>query len=444
MDSTASRIARTVPKTVGALALLQLALPVNLALTGVALLRTRVSSRDATPAPADVAKTILISGGKMTKALQLARSFHAAGHRVILVESGKYRFTGHRFSRAVDRFYTVPKPQSPGYTDALLSIVGNEGVDVYVPVCSPAASYFDAVAKTALEPFCEVVHCDADVVALLDDKFAFTALADTLGLSTPDAHRVTSPAQVEGFDFAGARRPYILKSIPYDPVNRLDLTPLPRPTAEQTAAFARSRPISAETPWVMQELVHGQEYCTHSTVRNGRVQVYCCCESSAFQINYEMVDKPEIEAWVRGFVEPLKLTGQVSFDFIQAADGTVYPIECNPRTHSAITMFYNHPDLARAYLEDGVDMITPLASSRPTYWIYHEIWRLLTQPARFGERLRTIARGKDAIFDWDDPLPFLLVHHLQIPSLLIGNLIHLKPWIKIDFNIGKLVEAAGD
>ncbi len=59
--------------------------------------------------------------------------------------------------------------------------------------------------------------------------------------------------------------------------------------------------------------------------------MYCCCESSAFQVNYAMVDKPEIEAWVRGFVEPLELTGQVSFDFIQAADGRVYAIECNPR-----------------------------------------------------------------------------------------------------------------
>ncbi|MGC1394559.1 MAG: ATP-grasp enzyme, partial [Coleofasciculaceae cyanobacterium] len=28
-------------------------------------------------------KTVMLTGGKMTKALQLARSFHAAGHRVI-------------------------------------------------------------------------------------------------------------------------------------------------------------------------------------------------------------------------------------------------------------------------------------------------------------------------------------------------------------------------
>ena len=429
-------------KTLGVLGLLLLALPFNLTLTTVALLR-RARADPLQPVTARP-RTIMVSGGKMTKALQLARSFHAAGHRVILIESRKYRFTGHRFSRAVDRFYTVPGPQSPGYADALAAIVRDEGVDVYVPVCSPAASYYDALAKPRLEPYCEVLHGDADMVALLDDKYEFATLAASLGLPVPDSHRVTDPVQVADFDFGAASPPYILKSIPYDPVHRLDLTPLPRPSRAETEAFARSKPISAATPWIMQGLVRGREYCAHATVRDGQVQVYCACESSAFQVNYEMVDKPEIEAWVRGFVEPLKLTGQVSFDFIQAGDGRVYAIECNPRAHSAITMFYDHPGLARAYLEDDVPVIEPAPGSRPTYWIYHEVWRLITEPGQRLSRLRVILRGKDAIFDWADPLPFLLVHHLQIPWLLAGNLLRRKDWIRIDFNIGKLVEPAGD
>jgi hypothetical protein len=362
---------------------------------------------------------------------------------VILAESGKYRLTGHRFSRAVDRFCALPAPQSPGYTDALVAIVRAEAVDVYVPVCSPVASYYDALAKPVLAKYCEVLHEDAEMVRRLDDKYEFSVMAASLGLPVPDAYRICWPGQVEDFDFGSATPPYILKSIPYDPVHRLDLTTLPRPSAQQTVAFARSKPISPDTPWIMQGLVRGREYCAHSTVRDGQVQVYCCCESSAFQVNYEMADKPEIEAWVRGFVEPLKLTGQISFDFIQADDGQVYAIECNPRTHSAITMFYNHPDLVRAYLDDDVATIEPRPDSRPTYWTYHELWRLIAGPNR-RDRLRVIRRGKDAIFDWTDPLPFLMVHHLQIPWLLARNLVRGRDWIRIDFNIGKLVEPAGD
>ncbi|WP_354699090.1 hypothetical protein DSM112329_04797 [Paraconexibacter sp. AEG42_29] len=431
-------------KTVATLALLTLALPLNLAATLAALLRSLLTNTP-DPARATDAKTVLISGGKMTKALQLARSFHAAGHRVVLVETHKYRFTGHRFSRAVDRFRVVPSPGTTGYAEALVRIVGEEGVDVYVPVCSPAASLHDADAKAAIEAAgCEVLHVGPDAVRTLDDKHAFAASAAALGLPVPDTHRITDPQQVVDFDFSGREHSYILKSIAYDPVRRLDLTELPRPTAQETAAFARSLPISEDNPWILQAFIRGQEFCTHATVRDGELRVHCCCESSAFQLNYAMVDKPAIEDWVRRFVAGLNLTGQVSLDFIEAPDGRLYAIECNPRTHSAITMFYDHPGLAAAYLDDDGAAVRPLATSRPTYWLYYELWRLLRHPRTAPTRLRTIARGKDAIFDPRDPLPFLLVHHLQIPRLLAGNLRRRKDWIRVDFNIGKLVEAAGD
>jgi predicted ATP-grasp superfamily ATP-dependent carboligase len=429
-------------KTVATLLLLLLVLPFNLALTAIAL----VVSFLARPARvvADQPKTILISGGKMTKSLQLARSFHRAGHRVISIESHKYWLTGHRFSWAVDRFYTVPKPQSPDYLDALLKIVQLEGVDIYIPVCSPVSSYYDALAKQLLSKYCEVMHFDPEMVQKLDDKYQFSAISASLGLAVPDAYRITQPQQIIDFDFSQHAQKYILKSIPYDSVWRLNLTQLPCQTPSETAAFVAELPISERNPWIMQAFIPGQEYCTHSTVRNGKLQLHCCCKSSAFQINYEMVDRPEIEAWVSKFVSGLNLTGQVSFDFIQADDGSLYAIECNPRTHSAITMFYNHPDVARAYLESDFPVIKPLPSSRPTYWIYHEIWRLVTNPRQAGQRLKIMASGKDAIFDWFDPLPFLMVHHAQIPWLLLENLWQLKGWIRIDFNIGKLVELAGD
>ncbi|HEY9884525.1 MAG TPA: hypothetical protein V6C98_13035, partial [Thermosynechococcaceae cyanobacterium] len=196
------------------------------------------------------------------------------------------------------------------------------------------------------------------------------------------------------------------------------------------------------------EFISGQEYCTHSTVRNGELRLHCCCESSAFQVNYANVDRPEILHWVNQFVQTLKLTGQASFDFIQADDGAVYAIECNPRTHSAITMFYNHPDVADAYLgsEPLPAPLQPLPSSKPTYWLYHELWRL-TEVRSLSQLLTwftTIKRGKDAIFSLHDPLPFLMVHHWQIPLLLLDNLRRGKGWIRIDFNIGKLVEPGGD
>ena len=380
----------------------------------------------------------------MTKALALARAFHRAGHRVVLVESPKYRWTGHRFSRAVDRFYTVPNPDAPDYVRRLVEIVAAERVDVYVPVCSPLSSRYDALAKAELSEHCEVLHAGPEEIAKVDDKYEFALTAAGLDLPVPDSHRVVSGAEVSRFDFDAHGGTYIIKSIAYDPVRRLDLTELPRPSAAETAEFVAGLPLAPTNPWVMQQFLAGEEFCTHSTVRDGRVQLHCCCRSSASQLNYEMVDVPEIEAWVRRFVGALGLTGQFSFDFIRGEDGGFYAIECNPRTHSAITMFYDHPGVADAYLEDGAEPIVPTPESRPTYWLYNEIWKLLRDPRQAAAVLRTIRGGKEAIFDWDDPLPFLAVHHLQIPSLLLGNLRRGAPWLRIDFNIGKLVEPAGD
>ncbi|KJH71215.1 ATP-grasp domain-containing protein [Aliterella atlantica] len=436
-------------QNLGTLTLLAIAFPFNCIVVLSALVWNLISQ----PFQKQVvfnpdAKNILIGGGRMTKTLQLARSFHAAGHRVILFDIDKNWFSGYRFSNAVAGFYTVPDPikDLEGYTIALRAIAKQENIDFFVPVGIFANDYFDSKRQPVLSGCCETFHFDADTMKMLDNKFTFTQKARSLSLSVPKAYLITDPEQVLKFDFSNEKNKYILKSIVYDPVFRLDLTKLPMESLEKMAIHVRNLPISKDNPWILQEFITGQEYCTHSTVRNGELTVHCCCESSAFQVNYENVDKPEILQWVSHFVKELQLTGQISFDFIQAEDGTIYAIECNPRTHSAITMYYNHPGLADAYLGQKplAELLQPLPDSKPTYWLYHEVWRL--NEIRSLKQLQTwfknILRGKDAIFDVNDPLPFLMVHHWHIPLLLLDNLQKLKGWVRIDFNIGKIVQVS--
>lgn len=261
-------------KTLSTLFLLFLALPVNASIVVISFLISWLWGVVRKPFGKQVLvapQNILISGGKMTKALQLARSFHAAGHRVVLVESHKYWLTGHRFSNSVDKFYTVilPEKDPERYTQQLLDIVEKERIDVYVPVCSPVASYYDSLVKPALSQDCEVFHCDVEITQMLDDKHAFSEKARSFGLSVPKSFKITNPEQVINFDFSQEKRKYILKSIPYDSVRRLNLTKLPCDTPEETAAFVRSLPISPEKPWIMQEFIPGKEFCTHSTVKMG-------------------------------------------------------------------------------------------------------------------------------------------------------------------------------
>lgn len=436
-------------KTLATLLLLFLVFPINLIIVFISLIGNLIirpfQKKNIAPNP----KNILLTGGKMTKSLQLARSFHSAGHKVFMVETDKYWLSGHQFSYAVTKFLTVPAPEkdADGYLQGLLDIVKNENIDVFIPVSSPVASYYDSLAKPILSPHCQVFHFDAEMTKILDDKFSLCEQAQALGLTAPKAYLITSPEQILNFDFTQDDNPYLLKSIKYDSVTRLDMTKLPFVGMEN---YIKNLPISPERPWVMQEFITGQEYCTHSSVSNGEIRLHCCSQSSPFQVNYQQVDNPQILAWVKHFVKELNLTGQISFDFIQTADGKVYPIECNPRTHTAITMFYNHPGLADAYLQpsekENQTHIEPLPDSKPTYWLYHELWRLtgIRSWTELKVWLNKITQGKDAIFTQDDPLPFLMVHHWQITLLLLQNLAQLRGWVKIDFNIGKLVEIGGD
>lgn len=467
---TLSHLIRVQAKTLATLALLALVFPFSAGAVLLAWIPNRIRllirsflSRPDLPYPP---KSILITGGKMTKALHLARSFDRFGHRVILVETQKYWLSGHRFSKAVDRFYTVPDPKlnPQGYIDALVGLAQRESVNVFVPVSSPVGSYFDAKVGEILaqtQPACRVVQLGSETILTLDNKFQFCQLAASWGLPVPKHHYITDPEQVLRFDFASDPGPYILKSIPYDSVSRLTLKRLP---CQDMESYLASLPISTDHPWILQEFIAGQEFCTHSLLDQGVVRLHTCAQSSPFQVNYAHVDQAAIQDWVAQFAQQLAVylkanqkepaTGQLSFDFIQAADGSVYPIECNPRTHSAVTLFYNHPDLAAAYLNsvshltaDSKAMpIPPLPTAKPVYWLYHELWRFTEVRSwrDLNQWIQTIWRGKAALWESGDPLPFLLVPHWQITLLLLQNLIQAKGWIRIDFNIGKLVESGGD
>lgn len=397
-------------------------------------------------------QNILISGAKMTKSLQLARCFHQSGHQVYLLDDNKYWMAGNQFSNVISGFYTVPNPKKDWnqYCQHLLDIIKSQKIDIFIPVSSAVDCYYESLVKPIASPYCQVFHFDPDITQMLDNKFTFIEKAKSLGLSVPKSFLMTHPKQIFDFDFVQDGSQYILKSIPYDSVRRLDMTKLPLKSQADLEAFLKKLPISEDKPWIMQEFIQGKEYCTHSTVRNGKIRLHCCCESSEFQVNYYHVEEAEIYDWVQTFVQGLNLTGQISFDFIKTEDGGIYPLECNPRTHSAITTFHDHPGVADAYLKDTENAtenpIFPLPDSQPTYWTYHELWRL-TKIRSFEQLkawMKRMLEGTDGIFQTRDPLPFLMVHHWQIPILLLQNLQKMKGWVRIDFNIGKLVELDGD
>lgn len=286
---------------------------------------------------------------------------------------------------------------------------------------------------------------NVDQIALVDNKYSFTDKARTLGLPVPKSFCITSRRQLLDFDFDKEHRPFICKSIMYDWLDRGAMVTLPRPTRAETIDYINHLPISDECPYILQEYIEGDEYCTHGTCLDGQLTLFTSCHSSSWQLDYKHVDHPAIFDWCSKYVRALKLTGHASFDFIVGHDdGKAYGIECNPRVHSAITAFYNHPRIADAYFPPpAATPMIPLANARETYWLPHELWRILhhiQSMDKVSHSLRTIFTGREAIWSWDDPLPFLLHYHLHIVYLLLDNLrpSRVRFFHKIDCCLGEL------
>lgn len=58
--------------------------------------------------------------------------------------------------------------------------------------------------------------------------------------------------------------------------------------------------------------------------------------------------------------------------------------------------------------------------------------------------LETLSTEVDAVIDPLDPVPFLVLHYLQIPVQLLRIVRSGTPWLKLDLCSGKVVELGGD
>lgn len=333
--------------------------------------------------PAFRPKKILVTGVSMAKGLILARAFHDAGHDVIGADFEIWSVpVNGRFSRAVRKFYALPKPNqkegSARYLADLVAIVEREKVDLWVSCSAQSCAVEDGQAKEVVERRfgCVSIQFDVETTKILHEKNLFLPLTHSLGLPVPETYTVTSRAEVHKILQAatakrkGARRKqYILKSVAIDDLTRMDLTPLPRRTMSETYHQVAKVPISSSNPWLLQQYIQGKEYCTHALVVQGSVKSFVACPSSDLVMHYEALpaSSPLSKSMLRFTQEFLRRTsfgktmiGHLSFDFLideivteHGIESVLRPIECNPRTHTAVTVAFQTGrgrEMVEAYL----------------------------------------------------------------------------------------------
>ncbi|CAG9787048.1 unnamed protein product [Diatraea saccharalis] len=339
-------------------------------------------------------RTVLISGGSSVQALHLARNFHSAGARVVAFEVEGH-FALLKYSAAVNRFYTVPRPNPAdplAYARALKEIVDRESVVFYVPVSSTTPAYYDALAKPHLEVIgCQCfVPCARDVVTL-DDPLELIRVCRAAGLATPQFQVVTSEDDVRLWYESGAAKEgrYCIASAGARGARDRVRFVMP----DDKSVFRFPREISAEKPWVIVKEPKGEKIVTCTTLKESRAVNNVSCRVDTVRKGLVPQKDEEADAWVQRFVSHLvparPMTGHVSFRLVRE--------ECTTNGHGN--------RLVAIGARVGVSL--PYLCQSPTR---------CGHTAAVGKLLDTVLDTREALFAFWDPLPYCAYYQSRLPD----------------------------
>ncbi|KAK6334534.1 hypothetical protein TWF730_003748 [Orbilia blumenaviensis] len=433
-------------------------------------------------------RTVLITcPERMTKSLTLCRAFHEAGHRVIAAE-GSPRYA-YECSNSVSKYYTIPSPTDPAYVTTLADIIKRESVDLLVPVCGVQTTLEDVKAAEELQKSlgCRMFQLNTETCELLDKKNSFIAKARELGLTVPETYEFSNKEEMLKFleSSMGSGKKYILKCIALDDTSRSRIPLLPLAENTSTRAALENIPISENNPFILQQYVEGQEFTTHAVITHGKVRAFAACQSSELTMHYKPLPlQSGLSQAMLEFTEkfatslPGNQPAQLSFDFIvplqlpgvdysnyQKDQITLYPIECNPRTHTAIVMFQDQlKELGDAYMSifedsessEDSEILGPGPLVKGRYWIGHDIFSLVILPflnlillqetpsgflKKFVSAVSHILFWKDGVLSAWDPLPFFMLYTVHWPRKFLISLWTGKRWTRVNVSTSRAFDA---
>jgi hypothetical protein len=345
-----------------------------------------------------VTSTVLLTLGRLPKALELARALHAAGCRVIVAEPFGWHIC--RLSRDVSRSYRIASPNrdKARFLAELAAIVERERVDIVVPVSEEALHVMDLQAQ--LPGGVRLYSPPAAMLHELHDKLRFVRRASALGLAVPR----TEPQEAAAAAALASSGDFIVK---------------PRHSCSGIGfrAFrhgAQLPPVDPRTPAVVQSFVAGDHLSTFSIARDGQVLGTVIYRGTVFSgtvaVCFERVpEHAGIGRWVEAFVAGVGYTGFISFDFIVEHDLPV-AIECNPRLTSG-AHFVAPATLAAAVLGRHSEPFAfgPHSRLQQFYPALTETQKSMFGAGPFRRNLGQLLGARDVVWSRRDPWPFLLM-----------------------------------
>jgi hypothetical protein len=370
-------------------------------------------------------RTVLVSGGSTIQTLHLARNFYTSGARVVVFEvEGTFGLA--RFSTAVERFYTVPKPtgeRGDEYVEAVKEIALKEKASYYVPVCSTSSAYYDALVK----PHLELMGCDCfcpglKEVCILDDPYELLRRCQSEGMSTPLYYPVMCKEEVYRLyeDETLRSGKHIMMSV--GPAGCRDRMKILLPNVKRE--FKAPHIISPQRMWVIMRDYPRDHFVTCTTVKDSCVVANVTCRVENSKGALVPVEHHEIEIWLQQLFDKLSflrpVSGHMSFRFVESGpSGSIVPMGCKVGVslpyicHTSV-----HPRIVWKPCRHFTRQASgPLVRPQGAYWMHEAVISTLKHPSveSVSRLIGTVLDKREALFAYWDPLPYCAYYHLQLP-----------------------------
>lgn len=299
-------------------------------------------------------KTVLLTAGRSFITLDLARQFHAAGHRVIVVESTTQCIC--KASRSVDKFYVTPSPRfaQESYIQTLVNVVESEKVDLLIPVWEDVLYISRELHR--FPKHCQVFCQSFEQLDSLHNKWLYNEKLRNYGFDVIPTELIST---VEDLNRLQRSQAYALKQV-YSRASQQVKKVQP---GESTPDVV----IPEHNPWIAQDWIEGEKYCSYAICHEGDVHAFSIYPVEVAIdghscLSFRSIEHPGIAAWMKRFARLENFTGQISFDFVETPDGRILSWECNPRATSGVHLFSPEQGLPAAFLRQNEEILRPAFS----------------------------------------------------------------------------------
>ena len=407
-----------------------------------------------------------------------------------------------RFSNAIHKFYRLQKPTSEQgsgtrYVEGIINIVIREKADIWISCSGVSSAVDDALAAETVEreTACKAIQFGVQITKTLHEKHTFIKQTQEFGLRVPETLMIESDKQAMRFfynnwaDFrpldrveSTTRRDYILKPVGVEDSRRADMTLLPFDDSVETLYHLHGLKPAKHRPYVIQKFIQGAEYCTQSLIVRGKLKAFTACQSAELLMHYRALspNDPVLREMLRFsqvYAEKMggKATGHFSVDFMvdnvskdSKLRDRLYPIECNPRAHTAVVLFDDiGKEMVDAYLNvlDKEEPSTRTNGHAPDtaiaipeeglgyYWVGHDLVAHLLLPILNILRLRSgvkamignwkefadhLSNWKDGTFEVWDPWPFWALYVIYWPQMFLISIMTASWWSRCNVSTTKM------